>query len=59
MPKEKFEQWMKKVDTYFIKKVGVSTEDLPDADYRTMYEEGLPPSDVHQLVLADIDMLVL
>lgn len=45
MPKQKleFEDWFKVVDKEVIRQLGLSAEDLPDASYREMYEDGFSP----------------
>ena len=46
MPKKTFEEWMKIVDTIIQSRCGLSSEDLPDLDYSTMYAEGRNPLSV-------------
>jgi hypothetical protein len=36
-----FDAWMRAVDEALIRKVGVSSNDLPDWTYRDAYEDGL------------------
>ena len=35
-----FEQWMAEVDDVLVRKVGVSSADLPDVPYRDFYDVG-------------------
>ena len=42
MAKMSFEEWMAKADRAVGLK-GLSIYDLPDMDYRTMYDEGMSP----------------
>lgn len=43
MPRKTFEEWKKEVDAIIKGRCGLSSEDLPDIDYSTMYEEGKNP----------------
>ena len=40
-----FEAWMARVDGALVRKVGVSSSDLPDCCYRDMYDAGCTPED--------------
>lgn len=40
-----FDTWMMMVDSYIQKKLGISSEDLPDQDYMGMYEDGMKPKE--------------
>jgi len=46
-----FEQWMKEVDAILSCGEGVVTSDLPDQDYRTMFEEGCEPDEAAQFCI--------
>ena len=35
-----FEKWMEKVDACLVRRVGVSSADLPDVPYRDLYDTG-------------------
>lgn len=44
MPELSFDSWLASVDAYFARRLaGLTTADLPDADYRSMFEEELSP----------------
>jgi Family of unknown function (DUF5419) len=40
-----FEQWMAEVDEVLVKKVGVSSADLPDWTYRDAFDQGSTPEE--------------
>ena len=40
-----FTEWKVKVDAYLTKKYGLVSDDLPDIDYRGLYESGDSPSE--------------
>jgi uncharacterized Zn finger protein (UPF0148 family) len=40
-----FDVWMAKVDDTLVRKVGVSSADLPDVCYRDMYDTGSTPEE--------------
>lgn len=44
MAKRSFEEWMSAVDRILLDKVSMVALDLPDIDYRDMYDDGRPPS---------------
>lgn len=39
----RFEQWLKAVDEQCWRRGGLAMSDMPDADYATMYGNGLTP----------------
>ena len=43
MTKLTFAEWMKEVDAEVWRKVGLSYEDLPDINYRDLYDDGVSP----------------
>lgn len=40
-----FEDWTKAVDKQIRKRCWLSSDDLPDVDYRGMYESGMSPKE--------------
>lgn len=44
MQSRSFEDWKKLVDAELEKRCGMSSEDLPDVDYRGMYAVGDTPA---------------
>lgn len=40
-----FEGWMAEVDDVLVRKVGVSSADLPDVCYRDLYGQGSTPAE--------------
>lgn len=50
-----FEAWMARVNRKLVGTCGLGCMDLPDADYRIMYDEGLTPREAAEeaLQLAD------
>lgn len=38
-----FEHWMSKVDFYIDEMIGMSSYDLPDIDYYSLYDSGCTP----------------
>jgi hypothetical protein len=43
MTRTSFETWMEKVDEALEQIVGLSSLDLPDIDYYSLYESGVSP----------------
>lgn len=39
-----FEQWMRQVNNILVVLVHMESEDLPDVDYSTWYQQGLSPT---------------
>jgi hypothetical protein len=48
---DEFDDWMTEVNTEVVAQAGVRALDLPDAEYRAWYDEGISPQDVAELVL--------
>ncbi len=46
MSKMSYEDYMKKVDKYLLRKVGLTHMDLPDYHYRDSYDEGATVEEV-------------
>ncbi len=46
MSKMSYEDYMKKVDKYLLRKVGLTHMDLPDYHYWDSYNEGATPKEV-------------
>jgi hypothetical protein len=44
-PRRPFDEWMASVDEVLVRKVGVSSADLPDMCYRDLYDEGYSPEE--------------
>jgi hypothetical protein len=44
-----FEAWMRKVDAELEKRCGMGHLDLPDYNYRDMYDDEIPPNDEDML----------
>jgi hypothetical protein len=40
-----FDVWMSEVDAALVRKIGVSSSDLPDFCYRDAYDEGFTPEE--------------
>jgi hypothetical protein len=40
-----FGAWMARVDEALVRKVGVSSADLPDLAYRDLYDQGVTPEE--------------
>lgn len=40
-----FATWLARVDMALIRRLGLTTDDLPNIDYRGMHAEGLTPSE--------------
>lgn len=48
-----FELWLAKVDAAVSAELGLSIDDLPDAPYRDLFDEGLTPEQAAQEVVED------
>ena len=48
-----FENWMARVDDVLVRKVGVSSADLPDMAYADMYDEGITPEEAADRAIED------
>jgi hypothetical protein len=53
----KFATWMSRVDTYLEETIGVTTSDLPDMDYWTMFDHGISARDTAGWVSVDAKRL--
>ena len=40
-----FEAWMARVDDALVRKVGVSSGDIPDIPYRDLFDQGITPEE--------------
>jgi len=48
-----FREWMIQVDGHCWATAGVSIHDLPDKQFRDMYEDGVPPSECAEEALEE------
>lgn len=48
-----FDQWYRKVNACVQRKAGVCCDDLPDCDYRDLFEAGLSPVEAADEVLTE------
>jgi hypothetical protein len=39
-----FEEWKRRIDAYIYSECGMSSDDLPDWDYRDAYDDNIRPS---------------
>jgi hypothetical protein len=46
-----FEEWMDEVNIEIVAQAGVRALDLPDAEYRVWFDEGISPQETAELVL--------
>jgi len=51
----KFTKWLKSVDRLVQEKVFLSYQDLPDIDYRGLFEDGFTPAEAAQECLDNAD----
>ena len=42
---EKYDRWMKRVDTICWSRLGMSYQDMPDWNWRDAFEDGATPSE--------------
>ena len=49
-----FQTWLRKCDAIVSGKVGLGLNDLPDANWRDYFEDGLSPKDAADLSLIHI-----
>lgn len=54
MSRRTFEEWMKLVDVRLYAKFRATSEDLGDACYHDMYDDGLTPAQAASQVIAEI-----
>lgn len=45
---EEFQEWLKYVDRYFMNRLGVAIDDLPDYDYYDAFEYSLSSKEVFE-----------
>lgn len=50
---EDFDGWMKQLDKAVIAETGMSYHDLPDWDFRTAFDDGIPPDVAAKSVIDD------
>ena len=46
--------WMKQVDAYVIRRVGVSVHDLPDCTFRDWHEDGVSAAEAATRAIAEM-----
>lgn len=46
-----FDRWMADVDAYFLLRLGLSADDLPDYCYRDAYDDGATPTQAARAAL--------
>lgn len=49
-----FNTWMSDVDNEIEARIGLSYRDLPDVDYRSMYDEGLDAYEAADEVISEL-----
>lgn len=45
MPRLTFQLWMEEVDRHCVEMTGLNSEDFPDVDYQSWYQEGFSPKE--------------
>ncbi len=51
-----FDQWIKLVDKEVVKRVYIGYLDIPDVDYRSLFDSGESPSDAAEYALDESGM---
>lgn len=51
-----FDEWIKKVDAEVIKRVSLGYQDIPDCDYRGLFDSGDSPEEAAEFALDESGM---
>lgn len=57
MPKPKltYDEWYEKIDSFIGEWIGLGVDDLPDMNYRDMYDQGDSPRDAALAAMENAD----